>query len=129
MGFGRIATRRLTQVRLELMPQHGAQRWLLRSLLLLAALTAGVGAGFAGREPALALVQSASATLKTGPAPEEVEAQIQPLRHEVDQTRLALRLAAARNQELERQVDALNQRLRESTEELTFFRKAREGKH
>jgi hypothetical protein len=42
---------------------------------------------------------------------------------------LALRLADARGQELEHQIDALNQRLRESTEELTFFRKAREGKH
>ena len=56
-------------------------------------------------------------------------ARIEPLRHEVDQTRLALRLATARSEELERQVDALNQRLREATEELTFFRKAREARH
>jgi septal ring factor EnvC (AmiA/AmiB activator) len=126
MGFGRIATRRLTQVRLELMPRRGG-RWLARSVLLLAALAAGVGAGVLGRDPALALVQAGSMA-RTTAAPDELAAQIQPLRHEVDQTRLALRLSAARSQELERQVDALNQRLREATEELTFFRKAREGK-
>ena len=118
MGFGRIATRRLTQVRLELMPQRGARRWLVRVVLLLAA---GAGVGVVARDPALALVQA-------GPAADAVATQIQPLRHEVDQSRLALRLATARSQELERQVDALNQRLRESTEELTFFRKAREAR-
>jgi len=63
------------------------------------------------------------------PGAADVAAQMQPLRQEVDQTRLALRLAAARSHELERQVDALNQRLREATEELTFFRKAREARH
>ena len=30
--------------------------------------------------------------------------------------------------ELEKQIDALNQKLTESQDELTFFRKAREGK-
>jgi len=42
---------------------------------------------------------------------------------------LLLRVSEARSQELERQIDALNQRLRECQEELTFFRKARDGKH
>jgi phage shock protein A len=121
MNFGRIATRRLTRVRLELMPQRGARRWLVRAVLLLAAGTAGAGVGVVALDPALALLQPA-------PAADEVAAQIQPLRHEIDQSRLALRLATARSQELERQVDALNQRLRESTEELTFFRKARESR-
>ncbi len=122
MGFGRIATCRLTQVRLELMPQRGARRWLVRAVLLLAAGAAGAGVGVAARDPALALVQPAPAVAS------DAAAQIQPLRHEIDQGRLALRLATARSQELERQVDALNQRLREATEELTFFRKAREGR-
>jgi phage shock protein A len=121
MNFGRIATRRLTRVRLELMPQRGARRWLVRAVLLLAAGTAGAGVGVVALDPALALLQPA-------PAADELAAQIQPLRHEIDQSRLALRLATARSQELERQVDALNQRLRESTEELTFFRKARESR-
>ena len=122
MGFGRIATRRLTQVRLELMPQRGARRWLVRSALILGALAAGAGAGVVGRD-------SAMAALQPPPAVDAASAQIEPLRQEIDQARLALRLATARSQELERQVDALNQRLRESTEELTFFRKAREGRH
>ena len=123
MGFGRIATRRLTQVRLELMPQRGARRWLVRSVLIVGALAAGAGAGVVGRDSALAALQPPP------PAVDAAAAQIEPLRQEIDQARLALRLATARSQELERQVDALNQRLRESTEELTFFRKAREGRH
>jgi septal ring factor EnvC (AmiA/AmiB activator) len=122
MGLGRTATRHLTQVRLELMPRRGARRWLARSVLLLAALGAGVGAGIAGRDYAIAAAAPAA------PA-DDVAAQIRPLRQEIDQSRLALRLATARSEELERQVDTLNQRLREATEELTFFRKAREGKH
>jgi hypothetical protein len=39
-----------------------------------------------------------------------------------------LRISDARSKELERQVDALNQRLRECSDELSFFRKARDGK-
>jgi hypothetical protein len=39
-----------------------------------------------------------------------------------------LRVADARGEELEKQIDALNQKLTESQDELTFFRKAREGK-
>jgi len=42
---------------------------------------------------------------------------------------LQLRVSDARSQELERQIDALNQRLRECQEEVAFFRKTREGKH
>ena len=122
MGFS-IATRRLTQVSLELMPRRGARRWLLRSVLILGALGAGAAVGVVGRDQALAAMQAEAPTV------DAVAAQIEPLRHEVDQTRLALRLATARSQELERQVDALNQRLRETTEELTFFRKAREARH
>ena len=41
---------------------------------------------------------------------------------------MGLRVADARSQELERQIDALNQKLTESQDELTFFRKAREGR-
>jgi chromosome segregation ATPase len=67
--------------------------------------------------------------VQPAPVVADASAEIQPLKQQLDQARLALRLSSARSQELERQVDALNQRLRESTEELTFFRKAREGKH
>lgn len=64
-----------------------------------------------------------AAPVALGPSAEVVK-----LRRDSEQARLALRVAEARAQELERQVDALNQRLREATEELTFFRKAREGR-
>lgn len=121
MGLGRIATRHLTRVSLELMPRRGARRWLLRSALILGALGAGAAVGVVGRDQAMAAIQA--------PAVDAVAAQIQPLRAEIDQNRSALRLATARSQELERQVDALNQRLRETTEELTFFRRAREARH
>jgi phage shock protein A len=48
--------------------------------------------------------------------------------HEAEQHRLALGVAEARAQELERQIDALNQRVGECRDELTFFRQARDGK-
>ena len=41
---------------------------------------------------------------------------------------MGLRVADARSQELERQIDALNHKLTEAQDELTFFRKAREGR-
>jgi hypothetical protein len=50
------------------------------------------------------------------------------LRQQLEQARMGLRVADARSQELEKQIDALNQKLTESQDELTFFRKAREGK-
>ena len=46
---------------------------------------------------------------------------------QLEQARLGCGVAEARSQELERQIDALNQKLTESQDELTFFRKAREG--
>ena len=52
----------------------------------------------------------------------------QALEQQLEQSRLQRRVSDARSQELEHQIDALNQRLRESQEELTFFRKTRDGK-
>jgi septal ring factor EnvC (AmiA/AmiB activator) len=49
-------------------------------------------------------------------------------RDEAEQRRLALQLAQARAEALERQIDTLNQQLREAREELTFFRQARDGR-
>jgi len=45
------------------------------------------------------------------------------------EAKMALGLSEARSHELERQIDTLNQRLRECQDELTFFRKAGERKH
>lgn len=50
------------------------------------------------------------------------------LRQSLEQMRLQLQMADARSHELEQQIDALNGRLRESQEELAFFRKAREAR-
>ena len=55
-------------------------------------------------------------------------AELVQLRQQLEQARMGLRVADARSQELEKQIDALNQKLTESQDELTFFRKAREGK-
>jgi hypothetical protein len=46
----------------------------------------------------------------------------------LEQARLQLRLAEAHGAELERQIDALNLRLRKTEEELAFFRHARDVK-
>ncbi len=119
IGFGRTATQDLTHVGLVLAPRRAPGRWFAHCTLLVGALATGAGIGYAGRGqvPPVVLqpVVPASETLA--------------LREQLEQTRLAQRLGDARSQELERQIDALNQRLRESQEELTFFRQARTGKH
>ena len=110
---------------------------LTRSLLVLARARAPAG----WRVPLLALGLAASlalaghvnqdalpwpapaATLAGAAAPDD-----RPGRQALDEARLALQLSEARGKELERQIDTLNQRLRESQEELTFFRKSRDAK-
>ena len=87
--------------------------------LLVAALGAGGAVGYLFAErPA-----PAAAPRVAGPA-----AELAAVRQQLDEARMALRLADARSQELERQIDALNQKLTESQDQLTFFKKAREGK-
>jgi len=63
-------------------------------------------------------------------APKDLRQPQQPQQPEQvqEQSRLLLRVSEARSQELERQIGALNQGLRECQEEVTFFRKARDGK-
>jgi hypothetical protein len=119
LRLGRHATRELTRVGLVLAPRRGSGRWLVRWAMLAIVLSAGAGLGYAARGE----LPAAAAPAPLGPSPEVLR-----LRREGEQARLALRLAEARGQELERQVDAVNERLREGTEELTFFRKAREGR-
>lgn len=120
IGSGRSASRRLTHVTLELMPRRAAARRLAWPALVMTALAVGAAIGHVGRSKAPAMVQAPSADM----APE-----LRRSREQLDQASSALRMANARSQELERQVDGLNQRLRESNEELTFFRMAREGRH
>ncbi|WP_119354138.1 hypothetical protein [Azohydromonas sediminis] len=82
-----------------------------------AALAAAAGLGFGA---ALALPHVVPAADGIDPAAR--------WQHQAEQHRLALDLARARAQELERQIDALNQRVGECRDELTFFRQARDGK-
>ncbi|HUP08538.1 MAG TPA: hypothetical protein VMU47_15375 [Caldimonas sp.] len=98
-------------------------RGVLTTLLLLS-LCAGFGAAGYAYGHGWAPLRLASPAA-TAPAP---TASAEPWRAELEQSRLALRMAEARGQELEHQVDALNQRLRESNEQLAFLRTAREGR-
>jgi hypothetical protein len=123
-AFGRGATRNLTRVGLVLAPRRAHGRRLARCALLGGVLASGVAIGYAGRiaatVPAAAVVASTTASA----AGDAVQ-----LRRQLEQAHLAQRLGDARSVELERQIDALNQRLRDAQEELTFFRQARAGKH
>ena len=120
IGFGRGATRKLTHVGLTLAPVRRRGRWLVVPALVAAALTAGVAIGHVLRDaPAPVVVQR----------PASPPAELAALRQQLEEARMALRVADARSQELERQIDALNQKLTESQDQLTFFKKAREGRH
>lgn len=92
--------------------------WIGWSALVLVALVAGAAAShlYWVRQAGGSLLQAAAL------------ADLQEIRQGLEQSRLQLRVAAARGQELERQVDALNQQLRECQQEVTFFRKARSDK-
>ncbi len=114
---GRALTHQLTHAGLVLAPQQGRRRW-LAALALAVALTAAAGAGYGVGRLHPQDVQRLSGALRDN----------QALQQALEQARMSLRLSEARSQELERQIDALNQRLRECQEELTFFRKTRDGK-
>ena len=119
-GFGSNATSDLTRVGLTLAPPpRRARRIVLAIAIVAAALAAGALAGELLRERAAPVVVGVA-------APPTVE--LQQLRQQLEQAQMGLRVAEARDQELERQIDALNQKLTESQDELTFFRQAREGR-
>ena len=117
-GLGRTAS--LTRIGLTLTPPPRRVR---RCFAALALVAAAFAAGFGAHE----LVREAPApvVVRTPAAP---SAELAQLRQQLEQAQLGLRVAAARGQELEHQVDSLNQKLTESQDELTFFRKAREGR-
>jgi hypothetical protein len=119
IGLWRSATQDLTHAGLVLSPQRARGRWLVRLVLTASALALGAGAGYVARGRMPGFEPQAA-----GPTPETL---LQ--RQQLEQTRLALRLSDARASELERQIDSLNQRLRESQDELAFFRKAGAAKH
>ena len=120
IGFGHPATRDLTRVGLTLAPRRRSGRGALVAMALVAAaFAAGFATGELLRERAPEVVVR---------APAAPTAELVQLRQQLEQARMGLRVADARSQELEKQIDALNQKLTESQDELSFFRKAREGK-
>jgi hypothetical protein len=117
IGFGLTASQQLSRIGLVVAPQRAGRRWIVAGVVA-AALASGVAAGYAWRESAIPPAQPPVAT----------PAEWGALRDQLEHGRLALRLSEARSRELERQIDTLNQQLAESQEQLTFFRKAREGR-
>jgi len=121
MGFAPQATRDLTRVGLTLAPRRRSGRGVVVIAVLVAvAFAAGLGSA------ELLLERAPAVVVRTPAAPPTAE--LAQLRQQLEQARMGLRVADARGEELEKQIDALNQKLTESQDELTFFRKAREGK-
>ena len=120
IGFGHQTTRDLARVGLTLAPRRRSGRGVVVAVVLVAAaFAAGLATGDVLRERAPEVVVH---------APAAATAELVQLRQQLEQARMGLRIADARSEELEKQIDALNQKLTESQDELTFFRKAREGK-
>ena len=114
----RVAPKNLARIRLVLSPGRARRSWIVWCALVIAALLAGAAASHAYWSARLGPLQSQAAALK----------DLQPLQHGQEQSRLKLRLSESHGQELERQIDALNQRLRECQDDLAFLRKAHNGK-
>ena len=57
------------------------------------------------------------------------QSRLHELQRSLEQARLDSQLSQARSRELERQIDTLNQQLREAQEQLLFYRKAQQGRH
>jgi hypothetical protein len=107
--------RAFTQGPLVLAPAAAVRHWPRTLAIATAALAIGAAATqwiWLGR---IGQVQQQAASV----------AELQQLRQDLERASLTHRMSAAHSEELERQVDALNQRLRERDEELAFFRKSR----
>src|SRR5690349_21621341 len=121
----RKATRELTRIRLVLSPRRLHGGWFAFSALLAATVSIAATPHLVpGIELPFVAPTASTATGPVAAAPDTSKA----LEKRLEQARLTLSISEARGQELERQIDALNQRLREAQDELTFFRKTREGK-
>ena len=116
---GRGVTQNLTRIGLVVSPRRGLGKWLGRCALVIAGLLVGcAGTYLYENQRADRLQQQATAAHDQ-----------QALQEQLEQSRQKLRMSESRGQELEREIATLIQKLRESQEELTFFRKARDGKH
>ena len=111
---------------------EGRQRtgWLPWALLAAVALWLG-SHELPGRSgyAALAAFAPASSAGQSTMAPAASAPGSATLQRRLEQSELTLKLAEARSHELERQIDVLNQRLREAQEELAFFHKGRPARN
>lgn len=112
------APKNLARIRLVLEPGRVRRGWIIWCALIIAAVLAGAAGSHFYWSQQLGQLQQQVVALN----------DLQQLQQALEQSRLQLRVSDARSQELERQIDALNQRLRECQEEVAFFRKTREGK-
>ena len=118
--MARAVTRDLTRLGLVLTPGVVRGRWLARCALV----ALGVLAGAAGIR-----VYDETRSARTAPLSVAAPAtDTGPLKQQLEQSQLTLRVAESRSQELERQIATHVQQLRESQEELTFFKKTRDAK-
>ena len=120
----RKAYRELTRIRLVLSPRRNHGGWFAFSTLLVGTILITATTRFVPGAELPFGVPTAVAPPLAAAAPDTSK----QLEKRLEQARLTLSVSEARGQELERQIDALNQRLRETQDELTFFRKTREGK-
>ena len=124
----RKATRELTRIRLVLSPRRLHGGWFAFSALLAATVSIAATTHFVPGVELPFVASSTSASSSIAPVVAGAPDHSKLLEKRLEQARLTLSVSEARGQELERQIDALNQRLRETQDELTFFRKTREGK-
>lgn len=116
MRVARSQVSGIARIDLELTPRrpNARRRTLLWMALLVATLAAAVGTPGGLALPWSAASEAAAPTSDDG-----------ALNTALEHTRMRLRLSEAHSRELERQIDTLNQRLRESQEQLSFIRNAR----
>lgn len=107
--------------------RHPAPQALTRVALVVATRPRRHGTLVAATVLALALGVGAALALPHVQPP-AMPPEIARWQQQLEQQRLALGMAEAHAKELERQIDTLNEQLRASREELTFFRQARDVK-
>lgn len=114
-GFYRASTRQLTKTSFVL-AHNQSRRYLWLGACSGLATAALAIAGFYFFAPEAESVRELAST----------RAALERLTRHYDERELELRMTGARTTELERQIEILNQRIRELQDELAFYRKAQE---